>query len=202
MAKKHKKRDKRVEQFPAPEIKLDLGCGQNRKEGFTGVDFYAPGEGIVKCDLFKSPWCAPGSDKLLWKDESVSEIHASHFVEHIPYKLRWPFFDECYRVLKPGGKMQIIVPNWKSERAYGDMTHEWPAVVSMAFYYLNKGWRDANKLTYGDYDLKCNFEHAAGPTGMDGDFNGKTQEVVLFACKHYMESYPDMWVNLTKLPMA
>ncbi len=173
-------------------LKLDLGCGENCIEGFTGVDLYAP-SAKIKADLFKLPWP--------WKDGSVDELHASHFIEHIPQNLRWPFFEECYRVLKLDGVMRIIVPNWKSERAYGDMTHQWPPVTAMFFYYLHKGWREQNKLTYGAYDIKTNFDHQAGPTAMNPEFAQRAQDVQMFSASHYTESYGDMWVTITKRPM-
>ena len=176
----------------APVLKLDLGAGQNPQPGFTSVDLYAPNPDI-RCDLFKFP--------LPWENDSVSEIFASHFIEHIPREIRWPFFEECWRILNPEGTMRIFVPSWKSERAYGDMTHVFPPVVAMFFFYLNKGWRDANKLTYGPYAIKCNFDHQAGPTGMSGDFGSRNHEAQVFAATHYLESYMDMWVTLTKKPM-
>jgi len=171
------------------EIKLDLGCGRNRLAGFTGVDLYAP-DADIKLDLFKFPWP--------FKPNSVSEIHASHFIEHVPQKLRWPFFEECYRIMRPGAIMRIVVPSWKSERALGDMTHEFPPVTAMAFFYLNKGWREANKLTYGPYALKCDFDHQAGPTAISPAFADRSHEVQIHACTHYLEAYQDMWVTLTK----
>ena len=70
------------------EIKLDLGAGRNPIPGFTSVDLYAPGAN-VRCDLFNTPW-KDDKGKLLWADDSVSEIHASHFLEHVPRTLRWP----------------------------------------------------------------------------------------------------------------
>ena len=175
-----------------PELKLDLGCGRNKLPGYHGVDKYSP-DADTKLDLFVFPWP--------WTDGSVSEIHASHFIEHIPQEKRWPFFEECWRVLKPNGIMRVFVPSWKSERAYGDMTHVWPPVVAMAFFYLSKAWREANKLTYGQYDLKCNFDHQAGPTGINGEFQSRSYEAQVFACAHYLESYQDMWVTLEKKPM-
>lgn len=174
------------------EIKLDLGAGCTKLPGFTGVDLYAPGAD-VKLDLFKFPWP--------WKSESVTEIHCSHFLEHVPRVIRWRFMEECWRILKPEGVMRIVVPSWKSERAYGDMTHEPPAVVAMFFWYLNKGWREANKLTYGPYDLKCNFDHQAGPTQMVPAFSSRAHEAQIFACTHYLETFGDMWVSLTRKPL-
>ena len=191
------------------ELKLDLGCGRNKQPGFIGVDLYCE-EADVKCNLFHPPFLPidkfhpviPSSDtKPLWEDNSVSEIFCSHFVEHIPNRIRWPFFEECWRILKPEGTMRIFVPNWKSERAYGDMTHEWPPVTAMFFLYLNRGWMDANKLTYGPYALRCNFDHQAGPTSIRGGFAGRSHETQMFALAHYMETYDDMWVTLIKKPM-
>ena len=171
-------------------LKLDLGCGQNKQEGFVGVDLYAPNVD-VKADLFQFPWTK-------WKDNTVDEIHCSHFVEHIPHGLRWQFFEECYRIMKLDAVMRIFVPSWKSERAYGDMTHEWPPVTAFFFYYLSKAWREANKLTYGPYDIKANFDSQAGPTLIVGPFAESNQEAQIFACNHYLEAFPDMWVTLTK----
>jgi len=191
MAKTPKK-TKTTTTEPPPPLKLDLGCGRNKQPGFTGVDFYEP-EADVKHDLFKFPYP--------WTDDSVDELYASHFLEHVPRTLRWKFFEECWRIMKVGATFRIFVPNWKSERAYGDMTHEWPPVTAFALYYLNQGWREANKLTYGPYAIKCNFDHQAGPTGVTGDFANRNHEVQVFALTHYLESYQDMWVTLVKQPL-
>ena len=170
-------------------MKLDLGCGNNCREGFEGVDLYAP-DAKHKVDLFVFPFP--------WESDSVDEINCSHFLEHIPKDLRWGFFEECYRVLKPEGKMYIVSPNWKSERAYGDNTHEWPPVTSMTFWYLNKNWREANKLTYGKYDVKCNFEFTAGASGIHPTFAQRSYDAQVYATTHYTDSYNDIWVNLVK----
>lgn len=173
-------------------LKLDFGAGNHPQPGYKSVDLYAP-TADFRVDLFKFP--------LPWKDNTVDEIISSHFVEHIPREKRWPFFEECYRILKMDAKMQIIVPSFKSERAYGDMTHEMPPVVPMFFFYLNKNWREVNQLTYGKYALKCNFEHACGATGINPPFNQRTDEVKQFAANHYWEACGDIWCSLTKKPM-
>lgn len=176
-----------------PEIRLDLGAGNNPTPGFTSVDLYSPSPD-VRMDLFKFPW-------KTWKDGSVSEIVTSHFVEHIPQQVRWRFFEECWRIMKMDSTMRVVVPSWKSERAYGDMSHLFPPVVAMFFLYLNKPWREANKLTYGPYALKCNFDYQAGPTGIVPEFASRNHEAQVFACTYYLETYGDMWVTLTKRPM-
>jgi hypothetical protein len=95
-------------------LKLDFGCGPNKREGFQGVDSIAfPGVDFV-VDL-RQRWP--------WEDNSVAEAHASHFIEHLTAMERVHFANELYRVLKPGGKCTVIVPHWGSCRAYGDPTH-------------------------------------------------------------------------------
>ncbi len=175
-----------------PPLKLNLGCGEERMPGFTGVDLHAPGAD-VRLDLLAFPWP--------WADESVDEIHCAHFVEHIPQEQRWPFFEECWRILKPDARMTVIVPSWKSERAYGDMTHCWPPVTAMFFCYLDRNWRTANGLTYGPYAIRAHFEFQAGPTALNSPFAEQSPEIQAFACAHYLESYPDMRVRLTRKPL-
>ena len=180
---------KQIEQKPVGPVKLDFGSGNNCKDGFEGVDLYADAA-KHKVDLFKFP--------LPWETGSVDEINCSHFIEHLPKDIRWQFFEECYRILKDEGIMQIIVPNWKSERAYGDNSHIWPPITTMTFYYLNKGWREQNKLTYGAYDIKCDFDFAVGPSGIYPQFAQRAQEAMMYAVTHYLETYADMWATLTK----
>ncbi len=173
-------------------LKLNFGAGGYPNPGFKSVDLYHA-DADFKVDLFKFPFP--------WKDGTVDAIYASNFIEHIPRKLRWPFFEECWRIMKHEAVMQIVVPSWKSERAYGDMTHEWPPVVAMSFFYLDRNWMVANKLTYGPYDLKCNFEIAAGAGPIADAFSQRNQDVQAFAAVHYLEVYSDMWATLKKKPM-
>lgn len=129
-------------------IRLDLGCGKAKKPGFTGVDSIAF-EGVdVVCDLAQSRWP--------WADNSVEEAHCSHMLEHIPAKQRAHFFNELYRVLKLDAKATIITPHWCSNRAYGDLTHEWPPVSEMFYWYLSAKWR-AENAPHQDF-WTCNFD--------------------------------------------
>jgi len=117
-------------------MKLDLGCGGRKKEGFIGVDQYAM-EGVdVVFNIGVDPWP--------WEDGSVEEVHASHFLEHLTAPQRVHFMNEAFRVMKDGAKATIITPHWASNRAYGDFTHQWPPVSEMFYYYLKQSWRDAN----------------------------------------------------------
>ena len=170
-----------------PILKLDLGCGPNKKEGFLGVDTL-PFDGKVDIvhDLKKTPWP--------WKTDSVDEVYSSHFLEHLTGAERVPFFNELWRVMKMGSNAFIIVPSWTSERAYGDPTHQWPPVCGFAFYYLHKVWRDGNAPHVG---LTCNFDFSGG-NGLAAPWNTRNQETQAFAQTYYVNVAHDMFVTLTK----
>lgn len=137
-------------------IKLDIGCGKNKKEGFTGVDSLSlPGVDVV-ADLTQT-WP--------FEDTSVEEANCSHFLEHLTnLNGKWErvhFFNELHRVMKPGAKCSLVLPHWASNRYYGDPTHKEP-FSEMGFYYLSKDWREQqaphsdDRFSPGMY--KCDFE--------------------------------------------
>jgi len=153
--------------------RLDLACGQNCTEGFEGVDLLADAQ--HKVDLCKFPWP--------FEDDSIDEIVCSHFIEHIPARAveprdlvdanpqtlaRWvdvdmlfAFFDECWRILRPEGKLRVICPALRSNRAFQDPTHR-RFIAAETFAYLFAGWRKANKLDH--YRVRCNFGGNCNPT--------------------------------------
>lgn len=80
-------------------MKLNLGCGNTRIEGWIGVDFLSGPAVDVIADLTKP---------LPWESNSVDEVLASHVLEHIVM-----FEDtirEIHRILRPGGILTIKVP--------------------------------------------------------------------------------------------
>lgn len=146
-------------------VRLDLACGETPREGFDGVDLYAP---IAKqrWSVLRFPWPLA--------DSSVDELHCSHFLEHVPMRecvesdggyvgvdLLVAWMNEAWRVLKPGSVLTAIVPNARSNRAFQDPTHR-RFFVQESFLYFNKGWRESQKL--GHYlGATCNFDYVCNP---------------------------------------
>jgi hypothetical protein len=145
-------------------MKLDLGSGQHPREGFEGVDLYAR-EATHKVDLFRFPWP--------FASDSVEELHCSHFIEHVPLLYAAPgadptplpansesrdllvlFFDECWRILRPDGRMQVIWPALQSVRSFQDPTHR-RFIPGETLSYFSKAWREANGL--GHYLGSCDM---------------------------------------------
>ena len=182
-------RKKKEQPMSKTLLKLDLGCGQNKQPGFSGVDIWdGPGVDFV-VDLFKTP--------LPFKDESVEEIFGSHFFEHTPQNIRFAFMDELHRILIPGGKITFITPYWSSARAAQDPTHMWPPICENTYLYFNKGWREMNKLTH--YNVKCDFDFSYGYI-LDPETTLKNTETQQFWVKHYTNSVSDLSVTLVKRP--
>ena len=131
-------------------IKLDIGCGTRKQDGFVGMDIRkAPGVDIVQ-NLERFPWSLP--------DKSVSVATASHVLEHINPMLPDPkivalinllktkkilsdkeikdyigeydhfgtfirFMNEVWRILKTKGRFAFVVPYAGSPGFFQDPTH-------------------------------------------------------------------------------
>jgi hypothetical protein len=174
-------------------LRIDLGCGPNPKEGFVGVDRIKFDKVTHVMEMGREPWP--------FADQSVSEAHCSHALEHLTPIERCHFFNELARVLTADGKATIIVPHWGSSRAYGDPTHEWPPMGEMFFYYLSRKWRaeqaphtDKTHWPLGyDCDLEVTWGYALNPA-----FQPKAVAVQQFAAAHYREAIYDMQATVTK----
>ena len=181
-------------------VKIDLGCGKNKQKDFIGVDQYEM-EGVdVVMDI--------GSDRWPWEDNSVDEAFSSHFIEHLTnFEGKWQrvhFFNELYRVLKPGAKCTLIFPHWASTRFYGDPTHREP-FSEMGFYYLSKEWRMANAphtdKTVNPNGYDCDLQAVWG-NGMHAAIVPRSQEFQQFAMAWFKEAIQDLHATLTKPPEA
>ncbi len=185
-------RKKTVKETPT-FLKLDLGCGGKKQEGFVGVDQYKM-EGVdVVLDI--------GTAKWPWKNNSVDEVYAAHFLEHLTQQQRVHFMNELYRVMKPGAKALIITPHWASNRAYGDMTHAWPPVAEMFYYYLKQEWRNTQAphtdKKWNPKGFTCNFDAIWGYSYAP-ELGTRSQEYVQFALNNYKEAAQDLHATLTK----
>jgi len=195
-----------VEEKPKALLKLDLGCGPNKRAGFTGVDsraFAGVDQVVNLAEQRKYQGDSLGFKPWPWEDASVEEIHASHIVEHFTALERIHIFNEMYRVLIPNGKATIITPWCASGRAYGDPTHQWPPVCEMSYYYLNKEWRrvnaphtDAEWMASG---YTCDFDHSGG-YNWHPEVAIRNAEYQMYAAKFLKEAAQDLIVTVVRRP--
>ena len=86
-------------------MKIDLGGGRAPKKGFTNVD---------KWEDHFDVYCDFNNDLLPFEDESIEEINSHHMLEHLEINSVPKIIDECYRVLKPGGKFHVVIPDMET----------------------------------------------------------------------------------------
>jgi predicted SAM-dependent methyltransferase len=81
-------------------VRLNVGCGDKRIQGYIGIDVVDRGQEIV-ADIRNIPL----------PDNYADEILSVHVVEHVHKWEAAPMLKEWLRILKPGGLMVIECPN-------------------------------------------------------------------------------------------
>lgn len=122
------------------EIKLNIGAGPTVIEGFTAIDRKLGTEAFP----------------LDYPDDSVSEIRASHVLEHFGFSDVIKAVEEWKRVLKPGGRMRISVPDFSKISATWEHDPKCP-------FYLFGGQTDENdfhKSVFDEERLTAYLENA------------------------------------------
>ena len=121
-------------------MKLNIGAGTIEIEGFTPVD--------RNVGLEAYP--------LAYEDNSVDEIRASHILEHVPATLTQSVLRDWVRVLKPGGKIRIAVPDF--DKIAGELRDH-----PQRFAYLMGAQKDENdyhKSVWTDWKLREQMTNA------------------------------------------
>ena len=124
-------------------IKLDLGCGHAKREGFLGIDCFKGDQVDMVIDLFGTLSHPPdkigvsqteGLENLLefFGEDTVDYIHSHHTIEHCPWKTVYRVINGWVKALKPGGTILLTCPDL--------------------------GWL-CNAYVNGDWDIRYEHEH-------------------------------------------
>ena len=108
-------------------MKLYLGAGLKRLNGYIHVDISPCGGIDVVHDLSRIPWP--------WDDNSATAIVAEDLVEHLEINLI-QFCEEAWRVLAPGGELFVRTPHHTGDSSWIDPTHRWH-LNEQSFQYLD-----------------------------------------------------------------
>ena len=85
---------------------LNLGCGgiYEKSPNWVNLDFTSNSVHVQRANLLS---------KLAFEEGEFDGVYSSHFLEHIPYEKVPAFLLECFRVLKPGGMIRLVLPNFE-----------------------------------------------------------------------------------------
>jgi len=93
--------------------RLDLGCGPNKRAGFTGIDILSlPGVDLVR-DVDRHG--------LPFSDGTIAAVHSAHFLEHVRDLVF--VMNEIHRVCADGAIVTLVVPTLLGPWAAADPTH-------------------------------------------------------------------------------
>jgi len=122
-------------------MKLNMGCGHHKVEGYLNVDLSPVCEPDLVCDLEVLPW--------IWADDSVEVVRFNHCLEHLGQdsKVFLGMMKELYRICKNEAKIEINVPHPRHDNFIGDPTHVrviTPQLLSLFDRRLNDEWKRTN----------------------------------------------------------
>ncbi len=145
-----------AKRFSVPEKSavLDVGCGRGEfLQGFKqlglaayGLDMHRFGGPLL--DQFEIRTANVEHERFPYDDETFDFVFSKSVIEHLHNPEN--FFKECRRILRPGGRIIVMTPDWQSHRYvfYNDHTHVQPYTVT--------GLGNALKL-YGFGDIHTEF---------------------------------------------
>jgi len=103
--------------------KVHVGCGANILNGWLNLDYWSR----WKIYSYVQPVSVSHIDAtgaFPFKNDEIDYVFSEHMIEHITFPQGMNMLAECYRILKPGGKLRISTPDlsflidlYKSEKS-------------------------------------------------------------------------------------
>ena len=94
------------------QLRINLGCGNKRLEGYIGVDRFPCEAAGVLCDVTRS---------LPFRDDSVDEFFLDNLIEHVPDIPA--LMAEIVRAAKDRATAVIVTPHFTALSSWKDPTH-------------------------------------------------------------------------------
>ena len=112
-------------------MKLNLGCGFDKRDGWLNVDNFALCEPDQLLEIEATPWDLP--------DNGFEHILMKHVLEHVgaEFAVFSAVMRELYRVAAPGGIVEIHVPHVRHDTFWSDPTHV-RAFTPLTFQMMSK----------------------------------------------------------------
>lgn len=83
-------------------LRVNIGCGSRFVKDWTNLDFVSHSPSVIAHDLSKG---------IPLSDNSYDFVYSSHVLEHFSAATGEQILRECFRILKPFGRIRIVVPD-------------------------------------------------------------------------------------------
>ena len=82
--------------------KLHLGASNNILAGWLNTDIFLNHDSVIYLDATK---------RFPFEDCTFDYVMAEHMIEHVEYQAAQFMLQECFRILKPGGRVRFATPD-------------------------------------------------------------------------------------------
>lgn len=149
-------------------MKLNIGCGYSKIEGFLNLDKYDTCGPDQVMDAEHFPWPFPdNSVDVAWFDNSLEHMGGDP-------EVFLGIMRELYRVCRPGAQVHICVPHPRHDDFINDPTHVraiTPELLTLFSRRMNQKWRDEHAAnTPFAFYLGVDFEVRNAERVLDGAY--------------------------------
>ena len=98
-----------------------------KKPGVFTIDVNSGVEPDILHDLDSFPWPVANA--------TYDAVIMLSVIEHLGYPVKT--FEECHRILKPGGKIYLLTPHFSDSGSFIDPTHKWHFSARSFDYFVS-----------------------------------------------------------------
>jgi predicted SAM-dependent methyltransferase len=109
---------------------LNVGCGNKFHKQWVNIDMVSSTKDVIAYNLIKG---------IPFSNEHFDVVYHSQVLEHFPKEKAYDFISECYRVLKPGGIIRVVVPDLEN-------------IVNEYKKYLDENLNNPSEMSGANYD--------------------------------------------------
>jgi predicted SAM-dependent methyltransferase len=109
---------------------LNVGCGDKFHKAWTNIDMGSNSPHVQVHNLLNG---------FPYDGNQFDALYHSQVLEHFPKEKAADFLRECYRVLKPGGIVRVVVPDLEN-------------IASEYLRHLNENIRNPTEVSVANYD--------------------------------------------------
>ncbi|MAO54808.1 MAG: methyltransferase [Rhodospirillaceae bacterium] len=156
---------------------LEPGCGRGEMlKCFRDLGLDVRGNDLAESSKALSPdldieICDIENDGMPYPDDAFDIVYSKSLLEHFYYPER--YIRECFRVLKPGGLLLNLVPDWEANyrKYFDDYTHRTPFTsVSMRDILLIHGFEQVGVVKFRQLPVVWKYPVLNIPCGLIAPF--------------------------------